>query len=502
MVSFKGGQKMKKQKTVTKIKPKAGVTAEPKVNELTLNQAMMQAVLNNMLVDNTSYTLRREVIQRLLSGQRDIDTECKYPSTITTENYKAMFDRNGLAERVVKLWPEECWQSYPDVYETEDPKETKFEAQVKELMDSVPVWNILYRADVLSGIGQFGIIILGINDGNRLEQELNFKQGRGKGRQLLYLHPLDQSVVEVIEKETDTGNPRYGKPKLYSVTFESDTSVGGTAQKSGQGVKVHWTRVIHLADNRTTSDINGVPRMKSVYNYLLDVKKVAAGSGEMFWKGGLPGFGFSLTPKAQEAGAEIDDDVKKTMKEEVYKYFEGLQRYILLQNMEINSLAPQVVEPTSHFKCQIQLVCITLGIPYRIFVGTEEAKLASSQDKTTWNERLKKRRENYLTPMVVRPFFDRLIDLGVLEEPKEYFVRWPDLEQPTEGDIADVAAKRTEAFAKYEASGASSLIAPRQYWTLIHKMTDEEADAIEKGVKQQEEEMEPEEEPVEEAEEV
>ena len=52
------------------------------------------------------------------------------------------------------------------------------------------------------------------------------------------------------------------------------------------------------------------------------------------------------------------------------------------------------------------------GVPYRILVGSEEAKLASSQDKRTWNERVQKRRDNYLTPMVVRPFVDRLIALG------------------------------------------------------------------------------------------
>ena len=53
------------------------------------------------------------------------------------------------------------------------------------------------------------------------------------------------------------------------------------------------------------------------------------------------------------------------------------------------------------------------------------------------------------------------------------------LEAPTEGDISDVAVKRTVAFSKYVAGGVDSLVPPRSYLTTIHKMTEEEVDAIE-----------------------
>jgi len=119
-----------------------------------------------------------------------------------------------------------------------------------------------------------------------------------------------------------------------------------------------------------------------------------------------------------------------------------------------------------------------LGVPYRVLLGSEEAKLASVQDKRTWNNRVARRQNSYLTSMLVRPFIDRLIATGCLPEPAQYKVVWPDLNAATEDDITKIAMNRTKAFQTYVSGGVDNLIPPRQYFTLIHKMKDEEADSI------------------------
>ena len=45
-----------------------------------------------------------------------------------------------------------------------------------------------------------------------------------------------------------------------------------------------------------------------------------------------------------------------------------------------------MASPKEHVETHMRNIAISLGIPYRIFLGTEEAKLASSQDVKTWNE--------------------------------------------------------------------------------------------------------------------
>jgi len=109
-------------------------------------------------------------------------------------------------------------------------------------------------------------------------------------------------------------------------------------------------------------------------------------------------------------------------------------------------------------------------VPYRIFMGTEEAQLAGAQDANAWNGRLQNRQERYVTPMLINPFVQRLIDYGVLVPPAEeggWIVEWPDPHSPSEMQQAEVAAKRTEAFAKYIGGGVDTLIPPFEYLTYV-----------------------------------
>ena len=457
------------------------------------------------LLASNAATLRREVIEKLLNPQKDVDTACGYPDTISISDYKTMYSRLGLAKRIVQLWPKECWQREPEVYETEEEKITEFEKQWDELKNKVALFSFLYRVDVLSGIGQYGILLLGLGDGEDLAlpaQGINEKTGEKIGNvqnQLLYLRAYDQSVITIEKKETDIKSPRYGMPTMYKVKVQDYSEAGIMSQER----RVHWTRIIHIADNRETSEVFGVPRMECVYNNLLDVKKVGGGSGEMFWKGGFPGYSFELTPEALKAGnIQVDTEA---MKEQMLLWSSGLQRWLQLTGVTAKSLAPQVADPTGHVDMHVKLIAMSLGVPYRLLLGSEEAKLASTQDKRTWTERIAERQNNYLTPMLIRPFVDRLMVLGVLNDIEEYFVEWPDLNAPGNEEIADIALKRTDAFAKYVAGGCEQLILPRQYLTLIHKLSDEEVDAIENAMEEYQAELEaeiPEEQPIEAPEEV
>lgn len=454
------------KQTANKSKEKAALTNE--------QMTQMHAFISNETI------LTRSAIANLLNPTRNIDASCKYPITITAAEYKNMYSRNGLATRIVEIWPEECWQKEPEVFETEDAKdETEFEKGVNELSKKLPIYNFLFRADVMSGIAQYGALLLGLADGKDLKEpvegisETGEKIGDVKN-ELLFLRPFDQTEMTIKETEQDKKNPRFGHPTMYTIKYvNEDDSL--TASKESE---VHWSRIIHLADNRASSDVFGTPRMKRVFNNILDVKKVSGGSAEMFWRGGFPGLSLELNPEAQKAGDNIAVD-EESIKEQMLLYGEGMQRYLQLTGLTVKSLAPQVADPSGHLDWQVKLIALSYGVPYRVLLGTEEAKLASVQDIKTWHTRVARRQTNYLTPMVVRSFFDRLIALGVLIEPKEgYVVEWPDLDAPTETDVVDIAEKRTNALTKYVTAGVDALIPPREYLLHVHKWTDDQVDAI------------------------
>jgi len=429
--------------------------------------------VTNALVQNL--IMERQLwLRRQIDPRRDIDAECGHPIEIQIEDYMLAFHRHDLATRVVSVFPEESWAESPQIFENEDQEETDFEKAWVDLEKEFRLLSILLRADILSGIGKYGIILMGLDDGAKLDAPVPGVKDDGEGtagnkHQLLYLRVFDESVVKIESMETNTSSPRYGMPKTYEVTFDS---VEGSTVNQKQ--MVHWSRVLHIADNRTTSEIFGRPRMEKVFNRLLDVQKIGGGSGEMFWKGGFPGLSLESLPAA---GEDVEFDEEAT-KEQIEAYMNGLQRYIATVGMSAKSLNVQVADPGPHLEVQIRLIAMSLGIPWRILVGSEAAQLASEQDQRAWNRRVNRRREGYITPFLITPFIERLVAYGTLPEPENIIVHWPDLNSPGDRDKAEVAERRTNALMKYVMGGVDALVPPFLFLTLVLGYTDAEAQSI------------------------
>lgn len=431
--------------------------------------------VTNLLTQNL--LLERQVwLRRQLDPRRDIDFECGHPQTITVADYKGLYVRGDLAARVVDLWPEESWAVSPQVYETEDDTETEFEKAWTELEKRLRLYALLQRADMLSGVGRFGVMLLGIDDGKDLSEPAEGvnEQGEVAGaseHQLLYLRPFDESLVSVASFESNVQNPRFGYPTAYNIQFSEDATTVGTGKISG---KVHWSRVIHLADNRTTSDVYGAPRMERVFNRLLDVRKIAGGSGEMFWKGGFPGLSMEMIPQGDE---QVDFDPEAT-KDQIEAYMNGLQRYIATIGMQAKSLTVQVADPGPHLDVQIRLIAMAIGVPWRVLMGSEAAQLASEQDTRNWNKRVANRQQKYVTPYILEPLIQRLVAFGVLPEPQEVLIDWPDLNTVSDKDRADTAAKQATALSQYVQGGVDVLVPPFHFLTEVIGMEDDQARAI------------------------
>jgi hypothetical protein len=420
----------------------------------------------NALLQNFA-TTRTAWLRKLLDPRRDIAAECGHPEVIEVLDYALSFERGDLAKRIVTIFPEESWSESPEVVEDETDNETTFEKAWKELEEQLRMWSYLQRADILSGVGRFGVLLLGFDDGGELSTEV-----QGKNNKLLYIRPFEEALIDISTIEQDVTNPRFGLPNTYNIRFVDSTTVTGETQ-TARAISVHWSRVIHMADNRQNSDVYGQPRMKPVFNRLLDLRKIAGGSGEMFWKGGFPGLSLEA--------ANPDDDVEfdeAATKEKMDQYMNGMQRYISLVGMTAKSLSPQVADPSAHVEIQMKLIASALGIPWRIFIGSEAAQLASSQDMKAWNRRINRRRNEYVTPFIIRPLIDRLMLFGPLPETAEYEIKWPDLNTPTDLEKAEVADKITAALSKYVTTGIDAMVPPFHYLTLVLKMTDEEANGI------------------------
>lgn len=431
-------------------------------------------------LQNSALLAREAFMRRFLDPRRNIEAECGHPISVTTQDCKNMYTRGDVARRVVEIYPDETWSQDPEVYETEEDRVTPFEKAWTRLNRKHSLVTALHHVDVLSGIGRFGILLLGLDDGRKLEDPVDTEGAR----KLLYLRTFDETVVKVETFNNDPTSERFGQPDTYSIQFAD--SVEGIIQPLPANVttlnrtNVHWSRVVHVADNRVNSQVFGLPRIECVANRLADLAKVAGGSAEMFWKGGFPGL--SLQSHPNTTGDEIEFDEEASI-EQMEAYMNGLQRFIATVGMDVKSLTVQLSDPRPFTEVHLRLIATAMAVPWRIFTGSESAHLASSQDSQTWNHRLARRRKRYVTPFIIRPFVDRLVQYQILPRPKEddgeaYIVWWPDLDSPSGMSAAEVAEKKTNAIAKYVQAGGDALIDPYHYLTLILQMSEAEANAI------------------------
>lgn len=290
---------------------------------------------------------------------------------------------------------------------------------------------------------------------------------------LLFVRVFPESLVRVTQYETNVLNPRFGQPVQYLVTL-NDPRIG----QAGIGlttatINVHWTRVVHIADNLTSSEVFGIPRCQAVLNRLLDLQKLYGGSAEMYWKGAFPGL--SLETQASLGG---DVDIDPEIIDQLEAYMNGLQRYLQTSGMTAKSLAVQVSDPTPQITCALEAICIKIACPVRVFKGSERGEMASSQDDSKWNDRVRERQVNHVTPRVIVPFVDRLIMLGVLPRPKGYSVTWPDLDSQTDTERAQIGQQRAQTMATYISSNASTLMDPMTFFVHVMGFDEDVSEAI------------------------
>lgn len=423
--------------------------------------------------------MRGEMFNRFMNPDRDIDRDCNYPNVLEAEFYRTLYDRTGIAERVVQMMPKECWRVVPKVYEDESAKNaTPFEAAWDNLGRSLQghkswykdeegslLWTYMVRADILSGIGVFGVMLLGLNDGKLLEQPadgvdpdgqakditgigdlqskdiyggqilqqpLSSTMGtdaqyfqtqfspmqrpqKGKGdKELLFLRVFDESLVQVVQYEASMFSPRFGQPIMYRITLNDPRQPHTGIGLPLATVRVHWSRVIHIAENSDVcSEIFAKPRQRPVVNNILDLRKLYGGSAEMYWRGAFPGLSIETVPQLG-GDVMVNHGQLRDMMED---YHNSLQRWIGLMGMSAKSLAPQVSDPSPQIASQLEAIGIEMGCPVRVLKGSERGELASSQDDSDWNERVAHRENFYLTPKMIAPVADRLILLGVLPAP-------------------------------------------------------------------------------------
>lgn len=455
---------------------------------------MNEAIYNEIVT-------RNKMISRYFDRERDVYTECGLPDTasLTPEHYYNMYDREPIANRVVGMMPNETWMTPPALVDTgygpAEQDSSEFLKAIDEVCDILsgeewydhngcqPLWELISRADEIAGIGSFGGILYGIDDGKRLSEPATlFTQGSRPSKKvnLLYAQAYYEPLIEVAGVVNDPTNPRHGMPEFYNITI-NDPNVHVSGVYDTKSVKVHWTRVVHLMPDTRSSRTHGTPRQRVVWNNLLNLQKLYHGSAEMYWQGAFPGLSFETHPEL--GNVELDETAKAEFKDMLEKYRRRLQRYLRTTSMTVKSIAPQVTDPTPQIERQVEAISIKMTVPKRIFMGSERGELSSGQDAEEWDGKLMGHQALHTSPMVIAPAVGRLIRLGVVPPPKKRFrADWPDLTAMSDNEKATIAMKRMQSASRYMAEQVYRLVSPEAFLVGELGYTPEEAHKIAEDV--------------------
>ena len=599
-----------------------------KVNNRRLGIPMMNENPLELITQMIAMTVNGQVMSRSrmarMMGNRDSEEfrnvydNCFYPkpSEIDSATLRDMFDSNPFANRAVGLLPEESWAIPPEIYEDEDEDvTTQFEQALQDLANGLrgeanwyestenqgnPLFEMLQRGDMLSGIGNFGVLLFGFDDiregsgkdlsfpvefvvkkrtttpdpvgepedelddlpqgtdgeseddpeavfsedefddmdeeepeptnpgedpeledpevedpedpeADTTEEDADVSQVPPKGQttgkgsaikpdfagndpvatpkappkwvpkvKLLFMRAFDQSLVQIASFDSNPASPRYGMPEFYNITFADWKNNAETVGEPSTTKRVHWSRVIHLADNLVSSEVIGNSRIKPIFPRLIDLDRYYGCSSEGYWQGALPGLAFTTHP---QLGGEVEID-EDAIRKEVQNFNDSMQKSLIGRGLDIKTLAPQVTDPTPQIKAAILAICVYFGCPERIFMGSERGQLASGQDDGTWNDRLSNRQVKYITPRILIPVINRLIQVGTLPEPRQYKIVWQDLNTLSEDMKAGIAQKRSAALAQFVSGNIEAIMTPLDFLTKVLGMDGDEAKSVVENVQE------------------
>lgn len=436
---------------------------------------MSDALTVNGLVEQ-----RRQLAGRLgmqFAGKRDVYDAAGYDVEIDFDQYLARYERQDIAARIVDAPAEKTWEQPPEILDGRDESEaspdTDFAKAWRELVsiddvgeeleDRRTIWHYLQRVDKLAGIGRYGAMLVGINDGRPLDQPL--AKGKVSGQAgFLYLSVFDEKGATIDKLDDDPASKRFGLPAVYQL------DLGTTLQGEGVGrKKVHWSRVVHVADGMQQDEIFGKPRMRASWNRLLDLEKIMAGSGEAAWK--LVYKGLILSTRD---GYRLSND--EVTERKIEEYIHGLTRFLQLEGMEATIAGGEVVDPTGLVQLEVSLISAATSIPQRILLGSERGELASTQDESNWDDYIAGRQHSFAEPVILRPLINRLVYAGVLPAPKSggYVVRWPSLGMADAEKDARVAKTYAEAL-QVAATGTDRAIDVAKFAEVFVPMLPEQA---------------------------
>ena len=381
-------------------------------------------------------------LRELASSQNDYFEEFNHKKILEYSDYKQLYDRFGLAARIVEIFPDYIWSNDITVFNPDEdennPNSLKNKFKLLSKNSKLKLLSNLRLIDIMLGYSRFAVLFIGIKGEPSLDKEIK-KELKGID-DLIYFEALDESSIEFNKQdiETNTQSERYGYPKRYKI---KRNNLDGTQNEEF----IHHSRIIHFKEKGSGDRLIGKPRLNRFYNALEDLYRTDGASNQSLYLNGRGGLLIQAKEGAcftDEGSTQAEIDHLRLSVEKLYR--KSNEKYIISSNFDVRPLQFPVINPKETTDNTIKLLAGALGIPTRILLGSERGELASTQDAGFFISTVKHRQRNFCEEEILHPTITRFMELGILPK-SDYEINWSDLVTIKQSERAEIVSKSLQA---------------------------------------------------------
>lgn len=404
-------------------------------------------------------------------GRRDYLDNFSYPKPgeMDAQDYQDRADRQDPAFTLTYRPVSTTWRYDPRIHDDgsdEDADPTDFEQDIQSIFDTLPHGSGLPAywewADRKQRPCNYGLLLLGLDDGRELAEPVD-EAALDNVEDLQYCNTFSQADVTSWRTagEYDRSAPirdgvvRPDKPVLYELRFDRPTADGDVTTDSKL---VHYSRIIHIVEEPTSSEYIGRSCLERHINRLFDYEKVMGSSAEAHYASVDRKFIVNADDDSAVPTNDLTDHMEQYDKQ-LREMLNDMRTAMFTQNSDVDVIGGSAIDPTGMVDKLYESFAGPSGMPQRIMTGSERGDLASTQDRYNYLEGIGERQGQFVNDAIVRPSIARLIRFGVVSDPlhpdNEFTITWPELFSLTELERADLQAKRAKALKDIEAAIAS-----------------------------------------------
>lgn len=364
-----------------------------------------------------------------------------YSEHVSFEMLYAAYERGGAGHGAVHRLLDVCWLKLPRIKKPDSDEKSQWEVKTGKVLRSIRAWSKFKDLDRRNLVGRYAAVIYRVADSKTLDEPLE------RATKLVDLIPLYENQIQVTKWHTEQDAENYGTPAMFQYRQISPpgTETEGRPEKWAD---VHPSRVQILAEGAVGDFYDGVPLLRAGFNRLVDLDKIAGGSGESFLKNSARTIVFKYEPGATPQaipgpnGAETKS-VREAHEEQARALNRSTDAAVVMQGGDATTLQTAISDPTGPWTTAANEFAASVRIPFTVLFGQQTGRLASDEDKSDFANRCSSRQEFELTPML-EEFITRMQAAGIIDS-GEFEIQWPPVNAPTEKDKVDLLGKMTAA---------------------------------------------------------